>query len=181
MNRKPELALLYRIAQRYYIDKLPQSQIAEMENISRSQISRLLDKAEQMGIVSIRVQLPEQPDLQALGAAICSGLKLKEVLVASLDKDTSDGTPDKEAIAAHAAPYLSSVFRNAKTVGIDWGRTMYETSLLLPYRRASHDTLFVPLIGISGVNEPCLQINTIVDRMAEKHRAGSYLDRKSVV
>ena len=55
MTKKPELTLLYSIARSYYVDKLSQSQIAEMENISRSQISRLLDRAEKLGIVSISV------------------------------------------------------------------------------------------------------------------------------
>lgn len=174
MTRKPELTLLYRIARRYYIDKLPQSQIAAMENISRSQISRLLDRAEQMGIVTITVQLPERPDLNALAEAVRSGLQLDEVVLAPLENDHAEEDQRRKAIVVQAAQYLSRAFRSARVVGIGWGRTMYETSLMLSYRRAADDVLFVPLVGISGTSDPCLQINTIVDRVAEKHHARSY-------
>lgn len=174
MTKKTEITLLYRIAQRYYIDKIPQSQIAEMENISRSQISRLLDRAEQLGIVTITVQMPERPDLKALAEALRTSLKLSEVIIAPIEALEANEEQRRGAIVTAAAQYLSRAFRSAKTVGIGWGRTMYETTRILSYRRAPGDVMFVPLVGMSGTDDPYLQINTIVDRLAEKHHARSY-------
>ena len=174
MTKKQDLTLLYRIARQYYIDRIPQTQIAEKENISRSQISRLITRAEQMGIVKFSVQLPERPGLEAMTGAVRTQLHLKDVVVAPVGDDDADETQRRAAIADLAAQYLTRLFRNAHTVGIGWGRTMYEMSLLLPYRRGVDRALFVPLVGISGTSDPCLQINAIVDRVAERHRARSY-------
>ena len=85
MTKKPELTLLYSTARSYYVDKLSQSQIADMENISRSQISRLLDRAEKLGIVSISVSLPEDPDLSEMAESVTKLLGLREVIVAPLE------------------------------------------------------------------------------------------------
>lgn len=174
MTRKPELTLLYRIARRYYIDKLSQSEIAEMENISRSQISRLLDRAEELGVVTISVQMPADPELAALADAVKRGLGLADLVIAPMENGRGDKERTQEAIATAAAGYLGKALRGAKTVGLGWGRTMYQTSLLLSYRSGFDDVMFVPLVGISGATNPCLQINTIVDRVAEKHHAQSY-------
>jgi hypothetical protein len=48
-------------------------------------------------------------------------------------------------------------------------------SLRLSYRNLGDERMYVPLIGMSGTSNPYLQINTIVDRVAERHRARSYL------
>ena len=63
MTKKQDLTLLYRIARQYYIDRIPQTQIAEKENISRSQISRLITRAEQMGHREV-----QRPAARAAGA-----------------------------------------------------------------------------------------------------------------
>jgi hypothetical protein len=47
-------------------------------------------------------------------------------------------------------------------------------SLRLSYRNLGEERMYVPLIGVSGTSNPYLQINTIVDRVAERHRARSY-------
>ncbi len=174
MTKKPEITLLYRIAKSYYVDKLSQNQIAEMENISRSQISRLLDRAEKLGIVRISVSMPEDPDLSALAESVARGLRLHEVIVAPVEDGGDDPERVAEAIAVAAAQYLPKALKGCKTVGLGWGQTMYRMSLRLSYRNAGDDRIYVPLVGMSGTSSPCLQINTIVDRVAERHRARSY-------
>ncbi|HWQ58907.1 MAG TPA: sugar-binding domain-containing protein [Clostridia bacterium] len=174
MTKKPELTLLYTIARSYYIDKLSQSQIAEMENISRSQISRLLDRAEKLGIVNIDVSLPEDPDLSEMAESVTKLLGLREVIVAPLDGGADDPAAIAEAISVAAAQYLPRALKGTKTVGLGWGKTMYNMSLRLSYRNLGDERVYVPLVGMSGTSNPYLQINTIVDRVAERHRARSY-------
>lgn len=174
MTKKPELTLLYSIARSYYIDKLSQSQIAEMENISRSQISRLLDRAEKLGIVTISVTLPEDPDLSEMAESVTKLLGLREVIVAPVEGGAYNPDAVTEAIAVAASQYLPRALKNTKTVGLGWGRTMYNTSLRLSYRNLGEERMYVPLVGMSGTSNPFLQINTIVDRVAERHRARSY-------
>lgn len=174
MTKKPELTLLYSIARSYYIDKLSQSQIAEMENISRSQISRLLDRAEKLGIVNISVSMPEDPDLSELAESVTKLLGLREVIVAPVEGEAVSRSEIAETIAVTAAQYLPRALKNCKTVGLGWGMTMYGMSLRLSYRNMGDERLYVPLVGMSGASNPYLQINAIVDRVAERHRARSY-------
>ncbi len=174
MTKKPELTLLYSIARSYYVDKLSQSQIAEMENISRSQISRLLDRAEKLGIVTISVSMPEDPDLSEMAESVTKLLGLREVVVAPLEEGADDSASIAEAIAVAAAQYLPRALKGSKTVGLGWGKTMYNMSLRLSYRNLGDERVYVPLVGMSGTSNPYLQINTIVDRVAERHRARSY-------
>lgn len=174
MTRKPELTLLYSIARSYYIDNLSQSQIAERENISRSQISRLLDKAKKLGIVNITVSLPDDPDTYELTESAAKVLGIREVIIAPVEPGVDDPTAISEAIAITAAQYLPKALKDCKTVGLGWGMTMYNMSLRLSYRNLGEDRTYVPLVGVSGASNPYLQINTIVDRVAERHRARSY-------
>jgi len=177
MNKSPDIMLLYRISQYYYREKKSQNEIAMIENISRSQISRLLSKAVDMGIVRFEVSLPHEMGKADLEAVLKSALRLREVVVVPISDSLSEQEESAaaiEAIATAATSYLPKVLKGCKTVGIGWGKTMYTTSLMLSYNNVGDDLTYVPLIGLSGTTEPYLQINTIVDRIAEKHRATGY-------
>ena len=174
MSRKPEYALLYSIARSYYIENLSQSQIAERENISRSQISRLLDKAKSLGIVNITVTLPDDPDNYVLVESAAKVLGIREVVIAPVDPEEDDPAAISEAIAHTAALYLPKALKGCKTVGLGWGKTMYNMSLHLNYRNVGEERIYVPMVGVSGTSNPSLQVNTIIDRVAERHRARSY-------
>ncbi|MEA3459271.1 MAG: helix-turn-helix domain-containing protein, partial [Chloroflexota bacterium] len=50
--------LLYRIAQAYYVDELTQQEIANRFRLSRSKVSRSLQKAKHEGIISIDLVAP---------------------------------------------------------------------------------------------------------------------------
>lgn len=174
MSRKPEYALLYSIARSYYIENLSQSEIAERENISRSQISRLLDKARSLGIVNITVSLPDDPENYVLVESAAKVLGINEVVIAQVDPDETNPAAITEAIAHTAAIYLPKALKGCKTVGLGWGKTMYNMSLHLNYRNVGEERIYVPLVGVSGTGNPSLQVNTIIDRVAERHRARSY-------
>ena len=177
MNKSSDLMLLYRIAQSYYKEGKSQNEIALAENISRSQISRLLKRATELGIVRFDVSLPNEIGRADMEAVLKSALKLQEVIIAPVPAGVSEQeeeTAITEAIATAAAAYLPKELKGCRTVGIGWGRTMYTTSLMLSYQNIGDKLTYVPLIGLSGTNEPYLQINTIIDRMSEKHRAHSY-------
>lgn len=49
MAAKQEDALIYRIARYYYLENLSQNEIAQIEQISRSKVSRLLERARANG------------------------------------------------------------------------------------------------------------------------------------
>lgn len=167
----PDLYQLYRVAYQYYCLGKTQQQISESENFSRSQVSRMLDRAKDMGIVRIEVVLPEETDERTLCAFLQRHLGIDEVILAPLDRENGDVT---EAIARRAAEYLPRVLRASRKAGIGWGHTVHRMSSLLEYRGPAGNTDYIPLIGSAGVSEPCLQINTIIDRVAERMQGRAF-------
>jgi len=164
---------MYRIAKMYYMDGMTQEQIAAAESISRSQISRLLDQARSRGIVEINVRMPERISLNELKSDLVRELRLKDVTIAPLGEGAT-AEEAIEAIATAAAAFLPRELKSCRTVGVGWGRTVYRTSCVLSHRGPETEKLFVPLIGVSGTDNPALQVNAILDRMGERLRAHTY-------
>ena len=171
MRKPSDSTLLYRIAKHYYIDRKSQQEIADLENISRSQISRLLSRAIDEGIVTYNISLPDQENFSNLNLEVMCALNLRNViLIPSHFEDTKsvDEHDQTKNLALGAAEHINELIKPYKNVGIGWGKSIYLTSLYLS--RNGNDSLstFVPLIGISGDRNPYLQINSIVDRFSEK-------------
>ncbi len=170
---RTDMMQMYRIAKMYYMDAMTQEQIAAVENISRSQISRLLEQARHKGIVEINVRMPERISLNELRNDLVRELRLKDVIIAPLQENATEedaiGT-----IATAAANFLPKELKNCRTIGVGWGRTIYRMSCVLSYRGAESEKRFVPLIGVSGTDNPALQVNTILDRLSERLRANTY-------
>lgn len=169
MQDNTDYTMLYRLAKYYYEDKLSQSEIAQKEHISRPHISRLLDKARECGIIDIKVTLPPELQISKTRQALKEKLCLKNAIIAFSPADARKNSKRVSMnIATAAAHHLPHLISEAKNIGIGWGFTMYQTSLQLSYCNNCEDITSVPLVGISGENNPYLQINTIVDRFAEK-------------
>ena len=170
-----DYTLLYRIAKNYYIDGMTQKEIAKRENISRPHVSRMLAKARATGIVAVEIRMPEQTDVALLQDALQQKLGLRDVYVASCPSDKKVNAREQSlSIAATAAAIMPDLLRNARTVGVGWGYTVYQTALLLERAASAKPLNFVPLVGLSGENNPYLQINVIVNRFAEKYSAQSF-------
>jgi len=180
MKPGPDPTTIYRIARCYYKDGLGQDDIAKREGFSRSQVSRLLDKAKEMGMVRIELVPPSDPHLEELAAGIEKGLGLKHLIITPVGAVTDDITISK-AIATAAVDYIPSAIADCKVIGIGWGRTVYIASEQLQYRATKGDQQFVPLTGISGNENPNLQINTIIDRFSTKFKArGLFINSPAV-
>ncbi len=169
MGRQTDKLTVYRVATLYYAQKMTQEQIAAKENISRSQVSRLLDKAVEFGIVSITINMPSDLDQAELAKVLARKLGLSEVLIADAPADLCrNGEMARQFVAEKAAQQLPRLLSSCKNIGIGWGRTLYETSLLLPKVSGQARQTFIPLLGASGDDVQCLQINNIVDRFSER-------------
>lgn len=156
--------LLVRIATLYYEQDLNQNEIAEICQIERSRISRLLLEARRKGIVQFNVVNPSRRDLR-LGEQLQEKFGLHQAIVF----DTLD-IPDhrlKKAIGLVAANYLTSILKEGDVFAISWGETIYQTvmSLETEYPRK---LIIVPAIGGSGLLNPAYHINEIARRVAEQ-------------
>lgn len=169
MKNITDYVLLYRIADAYYCQGQTQDQIARQENISRPHVSRLLTKARECGIVNIRVEYPEHVKQHILCEELCRKLNLRRVLLSSPPEE-QDPRSISLSIAQTAAEAMPELLGDSHNIGIGWGYTMYKTSKLLPSMTAGKNQSFVPLVGITGEDNPYFQTNLIVNRFAEQLR-----------
>ncbi|HEY9055144.1 MAG TPA: sugar-binding domain-containing protein [Rectinemataceae bacterium] len=181
MKTGPDSSTIYRIARYYYTEGLSQEDIAAKEGFSRSQISRLIEKAREMGMVRISLHPPADLRSQELAATLSERFGLKSVLVAPV-RAKAPAAKTSLAIATLAADFLAQELAGYSLVGLGWGHTVYQTAELLPTAEPGRPgPFFVPLIGISGDDNPDLQINTIIDRFASAFRSkGLFINIPSV-
>ncbi|MFZ5644909.1 MAG: sugar-binding transcriptional regulator [Bacillota bacterium] len=178
MNIFDDVTLLYKVAKYYYINDYSQHEIAKTLNFSRPQISRLLKRARELGIVQIEVSLPNTLDRRQLTQEIKKLFNLKNVIISPVvpnEKESDSG------LYALAADYLHKALSNCKNIGVGWGKTLYHTALQLSYQEQHPEMTFYPLIGNSGNNNPYLQTSSITDRFAEKFRAKAYFSNSLAV
>lgn len=163
-----DIIQLYRIAKMYFLDGMRQGDIAAVENLSRSQISRLLSKAKEQGIVQVDVSLPATMETAELSMFLENVLSLDHVRIVSVPASITTAEKINESIAIAAVDYLPALMRRYQTVGLGWGRTMYQMSTNMSYHTGDCETTFVPLVGSAGFSNPNFQINFIIDRVARK-------------
>ena len=170
MKTGPDATTIYRIARYYYKDGLSQDLIAKREGYSRSQVSRLLEKARELGIVKIELVPPSGSGADSFAALLEKRLGLRTVIAAPISAG-GDGTNIARTIATAGAEFVAETIASHKVIGIGWGRTVYAVSELIPYAAKEGEHRFVPLVGTSGDDDPNLQINTIIDRFSSKFRS----------
>lgn len=184
MAETVDYTLLFRIASAYYKQGMSQQEISSVEHISRPHVSRMLAKARECGIVRISVEMPDSLQLAELSERTKELFSLQEVFLAYVPSEQSGNMHRvSEYIAAVAAESLPKILRGHANIGVGWGSTVYRTSLKLSRGAGSlgEEACFVPLIGISGENNPCLQVNILVDRFAEHFGASSFYTNLPVV
>ncbi len=161
--------LMANVARMYYLEKLTQDQIAEIAGLSRSQVSRILKRAWDCGIIQVRIVRPPEQRLDDIAHKLCTVLGLKKAVVVS-----SDGTPDYiiRAIVAGACTLLEEILRDAhgsrRTIGVSWGSTLAKFADLIQPMERYPDVLVVPLVGAIGQVSPELQVNHISQKISEK-------------
>jgi DNA-binding transcriptional regulator LsrR (DeoR family) len=137
------------IAEMYYIHGMSQDDIAKRMGISRPWVSKLLKRAEEVGIVRIEVNSP---------LSGCSDVeqKLKEkykIDTVSVIKPTIN---DNWSSVGHAAAnYLVSRIMPGDVIGVSWGMSI---SRMIDHVMPMHikDVTVVPLVGGIGSNAECL-------------------------
>ncbi|MEI6873965.1 MAG: sugar-binding domain-containing protein [Spirochaetota bacterium] len=168
MARKPGLLQLYSVARAYYIENKDQDEIAAGIGLSRSQVSRLLDQARKSGIVRFDVRLPSDLEGEALAESLRDLLSIESVRIAPA---SSRPEQQSEALTSYAATVIPELVAGSALIGVGWGRTIYDLTLKMGSREPIQGRRIVPLVGSAGQQAPWLQINGIVDRLAEKLQA----------
>lgn len=173
-----DASLLYRVAKYYYIQNYSQEEIAKREFISRPQVSRLLKKAKEVGIIKIDISLPNIIDKIELENKLKNVLGLAKVIISPSNPNDEE---NEAMLYFMAADYLCSVLGHYKNVGIGWGRSIYQTSLQIPFQTDRIDTTFFPVVGNSGTDNPYLQTNNLCARFAERLQGKAYFNNSLAV
>jgi len=177
LSIKNDSALAYRIARYYYLDNLSQSEIAQMEQISRSTVSRMLDKARASGMVAIDIKMPVSPLIDKLEADLKAALGLSRVIVVPASVSECSESTDETVVqdlASIAATHMTELLDGCKVIGLGWGRTVYSTVGYMPFVEPDNSRLFIPLVSNYSVRNRFLQTSTIVSRYGERFGAQTY-------
>lgn len=108
----------------YYKEKLTQQKIASLVGLSRSQISRYLTEAEDLGIVRIEIEAVDDRDFR-LESELTQTLGLKQAIVVYRLNTTKDSI--RKTIGRACARYLVEILQSKDVIGITSGYTLYDT------------------------------------------------------
>ena len=161
--------LLIRIATYYYKENMTYEEIGDIIHVSRFTVSRLLRKAEDLGIVEIKIHEQWEKD-EVLAEKLCQKYHLKDAIVLK-----SLGRSDKilrVGLGVLAAQYLDGHLQSGWTLGVSWGRTLDRlVNSLEPSRKS--DIKVVQMMGHAGLANPKIDGPDIARRLAEKYE-GKY-------
>ncbi len=165
-------ALLALTAKLYYLDELPQNEVAKIVRLSQSQVSRLLSLARSRGIVRISVNkiAVRNRDLE-MQLVRQFGLH-RAIVIAS----TEDGKGDMETgLGCAQSSDLAEVLRAARVIGVTGGRTL--SHFIRAIGRAASDQApsIMPLIGNFGPQLSSLDAVELSRALAHRLGGRSYL------
>ncbi len=148
----PYLLKLARVARMYYEKDMTQAEIAEQMGVSRSQVSRWLTEARELGIVEIRVKgaWGKVADIQS---RLEERFSLKEALV--MDTGGRGYAQVVQGLGVLAASRLSELLEGRMTLGIAWSTGVYQVVSALRSAQQKGVTV-VQLVGAVGSVNPLL-------------------------
>lgn len=161
---------LTKIAELYYLEKLTQQEIADRLNISRTKVSRYLEKAREDRIVEIKINSLKE-DYSNLEYEIEKKFKIKECIIVPTFEN-------EEEVLKIMADSLSNLFERILTrgsyLGIGWGSSL-KTIADYIYVNDKFDIKVVPIIGGLGKTGTGVHTNSIAKNIADRLGSISYV------
>jgi DNA-binding transcriptional regulator LsrR (DeoR family) len=163
-SAEEHLRVLHRVAQLYYLEQRTQDEIARALGVSRPSVSRLVRQAREEGLVVVSVRDPfDQGAL--LAGRLKSELNLHDAVVAT--GEWTDAEQVRQRLGHTAARYLAGTLRYGETVGMGWGRTLYEVASAIE-PQGNLGLTIVPLVGGLGNVSPYFQVHELARRLSER-------------
>ncbi|MEM1552413.1 MAG: sugar-binding transcriptional regulator [Candidatus Bathyarchaeia archaeon] len=166
ISRKEILAI--KAAKLYYKDNKTQEEIANILNISRSTVSRLLSWARNKGLVQITVAPLFNEEL----AKLLHEKYGKQFIIVDLEGENETNVIN--AIGSAAAMYFINHVNHEMTVGITWGKTiaqMVEHVPSVPKRNVK----IVQMVGCLGNPQRDVHAPSLVLQLARRVNAQAVL------
>lgn len=128
-----ELSQMIRVVKKKYILEMKQNKIAKLEGISSASVSRIINKAKDLGYVEVKLNFPSMED-QELKDKLKEMFDLKHVFVAKTQTDNYDLR--LSSVSDELAVYLNEIIEDDSIVGVSWGETMtYLSNNLIPLKK----------------------------------------------
>ncbi len=126
----------------YFVENHTQNEIAKMLGLNRVAVVRLIADARRRNEVRITISAP-LAELSGVEQAVQSRFGIARVIAAPV---SNAGVDPVKVIAAAVGSYLNGAMRSSTTVGVGWGRTLYNS---LPFiaGRTLEDFRVVSLLG----------------------------------
>lgn len=166
-----KLQQIIRIAKLYYELGWGQIEIAEQEGISKSTVSRMLQKAFDLGYVKVTIDYPVQA-VESLSEELKEKFSLKEVFVTPVlvENEAVIMNDTCKALAEKLERYLS----DNTVVGVSWGRTMSHLAEHLQPMKINNLKV-VQLNGAISHQMSATGASKIVDSLARAGNGSGYI------
>ena len=161
-----ELIRISYVARRHYQDRRSRVEIADELDLSRFKIARMLEKAEEMGIVRFEISIPGSVDLD-----LSVGLRNRFGLRRALAVTTPSETPEviQDALGLVAAQLLSEIVVEGDFLGLTAGRTLDSMS------RHLRTLPYCDLVALGGVAGPVKEHGVeIIRRIGQISHGATY-------
>lgn len=166
-----KLIQMLRVAKKYYEYHMDQKTIAEEEGISNSTVSRMLQKAIDMGYVKISIDYPLLSN-EELSRELQKAYGLKEVFLVPVVVEEPNGIMIDTCKAAAAA--LPKYIQSGNVVGTAWGRTMKCLSSYVPELKVQNIKI-VQLNGTCNKADMPAGADAMIEAMARQGRGDGYI------
>ena len=162
-----EQRLLVKIARMYYEQDMTQARIAQVLDLSRQKVQRLLSQARDEGVVHILVR-PVAGTYAELERALESRYGLREAVVVETTDYENLATIARE-LGAAGAKYLTRAIRLGDRVVMGWGSTLLETvnACFHNPRPTVKDVLIIQSMGGLGDANYDAHITVLTRRLAD--------------
>lgn len=159
-----ELSLMTEVAVMYYEKHFTQEEIGKRLFISRPRVSRILKKAEEAGIVEIRVKHTLNRAYY-LEERLCSRYNMSKIIVYNASERTEIET--KRGVCELAAAYLQEAITRQMVIGLSWGSTVAQAvDLITPPQPILIDV--VQIMGAAATTNIQNNVENIAYKFAGK-------------
>ncbi len=165
MNVKDEKVIMSEVAILYYEKKHTQQEIADLMNLSRQTVSKLLNDAVKENIVEIKIHNPKK-DCEDLQLHICQEFGIDNCMVVGVS--SKNESLRKTMTVKAAAEYIAAMLKEGnQKIALSWGRTIQELINTLPKINTSGNVVF-PLFGATDNENVYFSSNELARSMADK-------------
>jgi len=157
-----DIRLLTKVATLYYKAMLNQQEIAQRLGVSRQTIGRYINRAQDLGIVKIRIDSTLEYSAE-LEYQLEKAFHLSEVIVVTPPVETEESV--KEVLGEAGAAFLQRRVLPNDIIGVAWSSTVLQVALHLP-RLDSRKVTVVQLNGSENRNFYSTSSERIVEQIA---------------